>query len=61
MQRIIAELYAESLEGVVIDGTPLDEFSGNFDLDCEFTLRCDDGASFKVPGWAVYITVRESA
>ena len=60
MQRIIAELYAESLEGVVVDGMPLDEVSGDFDLECEFTLRCDDGARFKVQGWAVDVTILES-
>ena len=60
MQRIVAELYAETLEGVVVDGFPMDEASGNFDLDDEFTLRCDDGALFKVQGWAVDITVLEA-
>jgi hypothetical protein len=43
MQRIIAEMFADSLEGVVVDGTPLSGSSGDFDLDCEFTLRSDDG------------------
>ncbi len=60
MQRIVAELYAETLEGVVVDGFPMDEASGNFDLADEFTLRCDDGALFKVQGWAVDITVLEA-
>ena len=60
MQRIVAELFAESVEGVVIGGTPMDETSGDFDLDCEFIVRCDDGAQFRVPGWAVDITVLES-
>jgi hypothetical protein len=57
MQRIIAEMFADSLEGVVVDGTPLSGSSGDFDLDCEFTLRSDDGVLFRVLGWAVYITV----
>ena len=60
MQRITAELYSETLEGVVVDGVPLDETSGDFDLECEFTLRCNDGARFKVQGWAVDVTVLES-
>jgi hypothetical protein len=57
MQRIVAELYDVVLEGVVIDGIPIEESSAEFDLECEFTLRCDDGATYKVPGWAVDITV----
>ena len=48
MQRIIAEMFADSLEGVVVDGTPLNEWSSDFDLECEFTLRCDDGVLFRV-------------
>jgi hypothetical protein len=60
MQRIITELYAETLEGVVVDGIPLNETSGEFDLECEFTLRCNDGAHFKVQGWVVDVTALES-
>lgn len=60
MQRIVAELFDESLEGVVVDGTPVDEFSGDFDLDCEFTLQCADGTRHKVSGWAVDTWVLES-
>jgi hypothetical protein len=57
MQRIYAEMFAEALEGVVVDGTPLTEFSDDFDLDCEFVLQCDDGEQFRVMGWAVNITI----
>lgn len=60
MQRIIAEMYRQSLEGVVVDGVPVDEFSGTFDLDREFTLRCDDGSQYTVSGWAVDVKVLES-
>ena len=60
MQRIIAELFAEFVESVVIGGTPMDETSGDFDLDCECIVRCDDGARFRVPGWAVDVTVLEA-
>lgn len=59
MQRIVAELYAEILEGVVIDGSPMEESSGYFDLYCEFIVLCDDGARYKVQGWAVDVTVLE--
>ena len=57
LQRVYAEMFAESLEGVVVDGEPLDDTYTSFDLDSEFTLLCDDGATFKVQGWAVEITV----
>ncbi len=60
MQRIVTELYDTVLEGVVVDGTPMDESNAAFDLECEFTVRCDDGALFKVQGWAVDVTVLES-
>ncbi len=40
MQRIVTELYDTVLEGVVVDGTPMDESNAAFDLDCEFTVRC---------------------
>ena len=40
MQRIVAELFVDSVAAVVIDGTRLNESSDDFDLDCEFTLRC---------------------
>ena len=33
MQRVVAELYAESLEGIVVNGMPVDGASGNFDLE----------------------------
>jgi hypothetical protein len=50
MQRIVAELYDVVLEGFVVDGLPIEEWSPEFDLECEFTLQCDDGARHKVPG-----------
>jgi hypothetical protein len=48
MQRIYAEMFADALEGVVVDGTSLTESSDDFDLDCEFVLQCDDGEQFRV-------------
>ena len=60
MQRIVAELYDEVLTGVVVDGVPVDEGCGDLDLECEFTVRCEDGGLFKVHGWAVAVTVLES-
>jgi hypothetical protein len=60
LQRIIAQLYEQSIEGVVVDGTPLEESDDAFDLDSEFTLLCDDGALVKVCGWAVDVTVVEA-
>jgi len=60
MQRIVAELYDVVLEGVVVEGVPVEESSAAFDLHCEFTVRCDDGALYKVQGWAADVTVLES-
>jgi len=60
MQRIVAELYDRVLEGVVVDGTPVDEESGDFVLACEFTVQSEDGALSKVQGWAADVTVLES-
>ena len=60
MQRIVAELYDLVLTGVVVDGVPVDEGSGDFNLECEFTVRCEDGALVKVQGWAVDVMVLES-
>jgi hypothetical protein len=59
MQRIYAEMFADALEGVVVDGIPLTEFNEDFDLDCEFVLQCDDGKQLRVMGWAVNITILE--
>jgi hypothetical protein len=60
MQRMVAELYDVVLEGVVVDGMPIVESGAEFDLECEFTLRCDHGALYKVSDWAADITVLES-
>ena len=60
MQRIVAELYDVVLRGVVVDGAPVDEGSGYFDLECEFTVQCEDGTLFKVQGWTADVTVLES-
>ena len=57
MQRVLAELYADSIEGVVVAGVPKEDGSGNFDLDDVFTVRCDDGALFKAHGWMTDVTV----
>ena len=60
MQRILAELYVRVLKGVVVDGAPVDEESGDFDLASEFTVQSEDGALSKVQGWAADVTVLES-
>ena len=45
------------IEGKVIGGKLLDGQSGGFDLESEFTVRCDDGACFTVHGWLVEVEV----
>ncbi len=57
MQRIVAELYDRVLEGVVVDGTLIDEGFGTFDLASEFTVQSEDGALSKVLGWAADVKV----
>ena len=60
MQRIVLELYDAVLKGEVVEGVPVSEGSGDFDLENEFTVRCEDGALVKVQGWAVDVKVLES-
>ena len=60
MQRIVAQLYDRVLEGVVVDGTPVDEEAPRtFDLACEFTVQSEDGALSKVQGWAADVKLLE--
>ena len=51
--RVFVEGLFAVIEGEVIDGEPLNEFSGEYDLDCEYTVRCDNGKCFKIFGWMV--------
>ena len=51
--RVLVEGFEAVIEGEVIDGEPLDESTGEFDLGCEYTVRCDDGVCFKIHGWMV--------
>jgi len=60
MQRIVAELYDRVLEGVIVDGTPVDEGSEDFDLAGEFMVQSKDGAICIVQGWAADVKVLES-
>jgi hypothetical protein len=43
------------IEGEVVGGQFFDPGTGSYDLDGRFTVRCDDGARFKVNGWAVEV------
>ena len=45
------------IEGEVIGGELLDSQSGRFDLESEFTVRCDNGACFTVHGWMVAVEI----
>ena len=47
------------VEGVVIGGEFFDADTGHCDLEDTFTVRCDDGAVFKVHGWMVDVFVIE--
>ena len=55
--QVLVELLEEVIEGDVIDGELLDGVGGEFDLDAEFTVRCDDGQCFRIQGWMVDIEI----
>lgn len=44
----------------MVDGTPVDEGSRDFDLACEFTVQSEDGLLSKVQGWSADVKVLES-
>lgn len=46
-----------SVEGVVIDGTPIDEYGGPWDLDDTFTVLSTDNELVRVNGWCCNVDV----
>lgn len=57
--RVLVDGLDAVIEGEVIDGELLDGVSGQFDLECEYTVRCDDGACFRIHGWMVEAEILE--
>lgn len=55
--RVSVDGFDTLIEGEVIDGQLLDGRSGGFDLDSAFTVRCDDGVSFRIHGWMVQVEI----
>ena len=55
--RVLVDGLDTVIEGEVIGGELLDGQSGRFDLECEFTVRRDDGACFTVLGWLVDVEI----
>ena len=55
--RVLVDGLDTVIEGEVIGGELLDGQSGQFDLESEFTVRCDDGVCFTVHGWLVDVEV----
>ena len=55
--RVLVARLETMIEGEVISGELLDGQSGQFDLQSEFTVRCDNGACFTVHGWLVGVKV----
>lgn len=55
--RVLVDGLDAVIEGDVIDGKLLDGVAGEFDLDAEFIVRCDDGACFQIHGWLVKVEV----
>ncbi len=54
------DLEGTILEGEIISGRSVDPVTGFVDLDDVFTLKTDEGESFKVNGWVAYIRVCEN-
>ena len=54
--RVLVDGLETVIEGEVIGGELLDGDSGRFDLETEFTVRCDNGAC-TVHGWLVDVEV----
>ena len=57
MTRVYCELFAESIEGVVIarDGSYVAE--DDLDFDSSFLVLCDDGERFRIHGWMVHVDI----
>jgi hypothetical protein len=52
--RVLCEgLDGTSIEGEIVGGEDFDPVRGTVDLDCVFTVRCDDGVRFHINGWMV--------
>lgn len=59
--RVLIDGLGTVIEGEVIGGSLLDGVGGNFDLESEFTVRCDDGVCFRIHGWMVEVENLDSA
>ncbi len=59
--RVLIDGLDAVIEGEVIGGELLDGVSGEFDLECEFTVRCDDGVCFRIHGWMVEVEILDDA
>ena len=57
VMRVLVDGLETMIEGEVIGGERLDGQSGRFDLESEFTVRCDNDACFTVHGWLVDVEV----
>jgi hypothetical protein len=59
--RVLVDGLDAVIEGEVIDGELLDGVSGRFDLECAYTVRCDDGTCFRIHGWMVEAEILDDA
>ena len=55
--RVLVDGLDTVIEGEVISGELLDGQSGQFNLESEFTVRCDDGACFTIHGWLIDVEI----
>ncbi len=59
--RVLVDGLDAVIKGEVIGGELLDGVRGQFDLEAEFTVRCDDGACFRIHGWMVEVEILDDA
>jgi len=55
--RVLIDGVDTVIEGEVIGGTPVSDVAGDYDLEDEFTVRCDDGHCFLIHGWMVEVEI----
>jgi hypothetical protein len=49
------------IDGEVIGGELPDGVAGQFDFEAEFTVRCDNGACFRIQEWMIEVEILDEA
>ena len=53
--RVLVDGLDAVIKGDLIDGKLSDGVAGEFDLNAEFIVRCNDGACLQIHGWLVKV------